>query len=109
MKSATAADFESVIRNMEIEKLPRFMRYMIQMRLQRQTYDPHFGTATERFVEACRIIANDPAFIRLAGLIKRLFAGTALASELAPPQAQAAPAPALAAPVAVPATAAPNP
>ena len=105
MKGATAADFEAAIRNMEIEKLRRFMRRMIEMRLQRQTYDPHFGTATERFVEACRTIANDPASSRLAGLIKRLFAGTALASELVLPQAQAAPAPAQAAPAAV----APNP
>lgn len=90
MKRATATDFESAIRNMEIEKLRRFMRRMIEIRLQKQTYDQHFGTATERFVEACRTIANDPASNRLAGLIKRLFAGTALASELSPPQAKAA-------------------
>jgi len=100
MKGATAADFESTIRNMEIDKLRRFMRRMIEMHLQRQTYDPHFGTATERFVEACRSIANDPASSRLAGLVKRLFAGTALASDLALPQAQTAPAPAQAAPAA---------
>lgn len=101
LKGATAADFESAIRNMEIEKLRRFMRRMIEMRLQRQTYDLHFGTATERFVDACRAIANDPASRRLAGLIKRLFAETALASDLAPPQAQAAPVPAQAAPAEV--------
>lgn len=91
MKGASAADFESAIRNMEIEKLRRFMRRMIEMRLQRQTYDPHFGTATERFVEACRTIANDSSSSRLAGLIKLLFARTALASELVLPQAPAAP------------------
>lgn len=101
MQGATAADFESTIRNMEIDNLRRFMRRMIEMRLQRQTYDPHFGAATERFVEACRNIANDPASSRLAGLVKRLFAGTALASELALPQAQVAPAPAQTAPAAV--------
>ena len=97
MKGATAADFEAAIRSMEIEKLRRFMRRMIEMRLQRQTYDTHFGTATERFVEACRAIANDPTPSRLAGLIKRLFAETALASELVLPQAQVAPVPAQAA------------
>lgn len=101
MKGATAADFESAIRNMDIEKLRRFMRRMIEMRLQRKTYDPHFGMATERFVEACRTIVNDPASSRLAALIKRLFDGASLVSELIPPQAQAAPAPALAAPAAV--------
>jgi hypothetical protein len=94
MKGATAADFESAIRNMEIDKLRRFMRRMIEMRLQKQTYDSHFGTATERFVEACRAIANDPASSRLAGLVKRLFAGTALASELTLPEAEPAPEPA---------------
>jgi hypothetical protein len=89
MRRATMADFEIVIREMEdLDKLRRFMRRMIEMRLQRSTYDPHFGTATEHFVEACRTIANDMTSPRLAGLIQRLFSGTALASELAP-QSQA--------------------
>lgn len=86
MRRATMADFEIVIREMEdLDKLRRFMRRMIEMRLQRSTYDPHFGTATEHFVEACRTIANDTTSPRLAGLIQRLFSGTALASELIPP------------------------
>jgi hypothetical protein len=85
LRRATAADFEITIREMEdLDKLRRFMRQMIKMRLQRATYDPHFGTATERFVEACRAIANDAASPRLAGLVRRLFGGTPLASELAP-------------------------
>ncbi len=83
MRRATAADFEIAIRDMEdLDKLRRFMRRMIDMRLQRETYDPHFGTATERFVEACRTIANDAASPRLASLIRRLFDATTLASEL---------------------------
>ncbi len=86
MKGATAGDFELAIRTMEIEKLRRFMRRMIEMRLNRQMYDVHFGTATECFIEACRAIANDPTSSRLAGLIKHLFARTALGSELALPQ-----------------------
>lgn len=88
MKKATAADFESAIRDMDIDTLRRFMRRMIQMRLQKGTYDQHFGTATERFMEACRAIANDqaPGSIRLAKLIRRLFEKTALASELNPPE-----------------------
>ncbi len=85
MRRATAADFEAAIRDTEdLDKLRRFMRQMIEMRLHRGTYDPHFGTATERFVEACRRIANDVASPRLAGLIQRLFSGAALAAELAP-------------------------
>lgn len=85
MRRATAADFEAAIRDIaDLDKLRRFMRRMIEMRLQRETYDPHFGTASERFVEACRTIANDAASPRLASLIQRLFDGTALAPELAP-------------------------
>jgi len=87
---ATAADFEATIREMEdLDKLRRFMRQMITMRIQRATYDPHFGTATERFMEACRAIANDAASPRLASLVRRLVGVTPLASELAP-QANAA-------------------
>ena len=86
MKRATAADFETAIRNMDIDHLRRFMRRMIEMRLQRQTYDQHFGTATERFVEACRNLANDATSSRLASVVKRLFEGTPLASELVPHQ-----------------------
>lgn len=85
LRQATAADFEAAIREMEdLDKLGRFMRQMIKMRIQRTTYDPHFGTATERFVEACRAIANDAASPRLASLVQRLFVGTPLASEFAP-------------------------
>jgi hypothetical protein len=85
LRQATAADFETVIREMEdLDKLRRFMRQMIKMRLQRATYDAHFGTATERFVEACRAIANDAASPRLASLVRQLFDGIPLASELAP-------------------------
>jgi hypothetical protein len=83
MRQATAADFETAIRNMEdLDKLRHFMGRMIKMRLQKVTYDPHFGGVTERFIEACRTIASDTASPRLAGLVKRLFEGTALASEL---------------------------
>jgi len=85
LRQATAADFEAAIREMQdLDKLRRFMRQMIRMRIERATYDPHFGTATERFVEACRAIANDAASPRLASLVQRLFGGTPLASELAP-------------------------
>jgi len=85
LRQATAADFEAAIREMDdVDTLRRFMRQMINIRLQRATYDPHFGTATERFVEACRAIANDVTSPRLASLVQRLFVGTPLASELAP-------------------------
>jgi uncharacterized protein YunC (DUF1805 family) len=87
LKRATAAEFESAIRGMDIDTLRRFMRRMIEMRLQRATYDAHFGTATQHFIDACRAISNDSSSPRLAALIKKLFARTALAVELAPPPA----------------------
>lgn len=93
MKGATASDFELAIKSVEVETLPRFIGRMIEMRLHKQQYEEHFGAATERFVDACRIIVNDPTTGRLAGLIHRLFARTALASELALPQAQIVAAP----------------
>jgi hypothetical protein len=83
MRNATAADFETSIRGMEPDQLRRFLRRMIEMRLQRATYDPYFGSATERFVEACRNITNDTASPRLAGMVKRLFEVTSLSAELA--------------------------
>lgn len=87
MKRATAADFEAAIRGMDIDKLRRFMRRMIEMRLQRATYDSHFGTATQHFIDACRAISNDPNSPRLAALIKKLVSRTALAAELSSPAA----------------------
>ncbi|WP_199030449.1 P-loop NTPase fold protein [Ralstonia sp. ASV6] len=94
MKRATANDFEAAIRQMDLDKLSRFMRRMMEMRLQRQQYDQHFGTATERFMEACRIIAGDAASPRLAAVIRRLFEKTALASDLLLPGATAPASPA---------------
>lgn len=84
MKRATAAEFESVIRDMDSEKMRKFMRGMIEMRLQRETYESHFGTAIERFVEACRAIAldRDSTCSRLAAVIKRYFEKASLVSDL---------------------------
>jgi len=84
MKRTTAAEFETAIRNMDVEVLPRFMRRMIQMRLQQEAYEPHFGHAMKRFVEACRSIVNDPSpgSARLSKLVRGLFQNTTLATEL---------------------------
>lgn len=84
MRKATAADFERIIREMDnLDKLRLFMHGMIEMRLQREIYEPHFGDAMEKFIEACRSISNDAGSPRLANLIKRLFRGFSLESELA--------------------------
>jgi hypothetical protein len=72
MKRATVADFDAAIRGMEIDTLRRFMRRMIEMCLQRATYDAHFGTATQHFLDACRSISSDSNSPRLAALINTL-------------------------------------
>lgn len=82
MRRATVDDFEAAIRHMEIDALQTFMRRMIKMSLQPDTYKPHFGQATDRFVEACRLIVNDDKSPRLARLINNLFAQTRLADQL---------------------------
>ena len=83
MRQASVADFNAAIRNTEDPSIfRRFMRRMIEMRVNKKAYDDSFGGATERFVEACRDIANDTTEPRLAGLVKKLFAGASLADEL---------------------------
>lgn len=82
MRRTTVADFETAIREMDVDSLRKFMRRMIEMSLQPQAYKQHFGDATDRFVEACRLIANDQNSPRLARLIRLLFAKTALAPRL---------------------------
>jgi hypothetical protein len=82
MRRATVADFESAIREMDVDSLRKFMRRMIEMSLQPQAYKQHFGDATDRFVSACRLIANDQNSPRLARLVRALFAKTALAPRL---------------------------
>ncbi|RYG27558.1 MAG: hypothetical protein EON93_20315 [Burkholderiales bacterium] len=82
MRRASADDFEAAIRGLDIDELSRFMRRMIEMRLQRSNYDCHFGTATQHFMDACRAISHDSTTPRLAALIRNLIEKTALASEL---------------------------
>lgn len=64
MKRATAADFEAAIRGMEIEELPRFMRRMSQMRLQRE---PTTLTSGKRRSISSKLVGPSPATpLRLA-------------------------------------------
>lgn len=68
----------------DLDELRRFMRQMLNMRLQRENYDPHFGTAKEYFVEACRAIASDVASPRLARHSAAIVRWAPLASEVVP-------------------------
>jgi hypothetical protein len=82
MKNATVEDFESTIKGLGIDDFRVFMLRMIEMRINRQTYDCHFGPATDRFVEACRNIVAAPSSGRLGLLIKDLFGNANIGAEL---------------------------
>ncbi|WP_343718981.1 P-loop NTPase fold protein [Achromobacter dolens] len=84
LSTATTSEFESEIRTMDISHLERFMPRMLEMVLKRQTYDPHFGSATEHFVEACKSIIHDPTAGRLARLIQRIFEDAGLSLDMPP-------------------------
>ena len=93
MQRATAADFEAAIRGIEdLDDLGRFMRQMLDMRLNQEVFSKHFGAASERFMEACRAIVSDASSPRLANLIRWLVEGLAIAHELSEPDGPAAPA-----------------
>lgn len=75
LRNATAKDFENAIRGIEdLDQFGRFMTRMVQMCQQPANYQC-FGTATQRFMEACREIANDPESPRLAGIVRRVCGG----------------------------------
>lgn len=73
LNGATAHDFEVAIRTLDIDKFKLFVAQLIEMCGQPSVYIEHFGTATERFMEACRAICADPASGRLGKLIRALF------------------------------------
>lgn len=85
MKAATVADFETVIKTINIKGLRLFMRRMLEMAMQPGTYQAHFGHAMDRFAEACKNIVQDPASGRLGKLIKNLFTDSKLSHLVEPP------------------------
>lgn len=90
MKVATVADFESIIKTIHINELRQFMRRMLEMTMQPATYQPHFGHAMDRFVEACKNIVQAPGSGRLGELIKSLFSDSKLIDLIEPPAVVAA-------------------
>ncbi|WP_051346382.1 P-loop NTPase fold protein [Bradyrhizobium sp. th.b2] len=84
MKNATVEDFESTIKGLAVDDFAVFVRRMLEIRLQRESYIAHFGSAADHFVEACRNIVNDPHSGRLGSLVKRLFDEVNLGAELTP-------------------------
>jgi hypothetical protein len=82
LRGATVQDFDLAIRTLDIDKFKLFMSQLIEMCGHPSTYAEHFGTATERFIEACRGICADPSAGRLGKLIRALFEDGKLLSRL---------------------------
>lgn len=89
MKSASVMDFEATIKSLEPADLRLFMCRLLEMCVQRQNYEKHFGTAVDHFIQACSNICKDPDSGRLAGLITRLFKDAKLEFHLDPEIAKA--------------------
>jgi hypothetical protein len=86
MKSATVQDMDSLIRTLPIPNLKLFMRCMLDYALHKETYEKHFGSAMDNFVEACRGISRDQTSGRLGKLIIGLFAESGRPGLLDPTQ-----------------------
>lgn len=84
MKSASVQEFEATIRSLDADDLRYFMIRFLGFCSQRTSYQSHFGSAIDHFVEACRKICADSNSGRLSGLIKLLFKDAKLESELNP-------------------------
>lgn len=89
MKTATVADFEATIRNISPHDLQIFMRKMLNICVNKGTYVAHFGTAMDNFSDACRRVVQDGNSLRLAKLVKLLFADAKISGQLDyPPPSQ---------------------
>ncbi|WP_177229230.1 P-loop NTPase fold protein [Dyella sp. OK004] len=82
MRGSTVHDHEMTIKSLEVEEFKLFMSAMIDMCVNSATYIKHFGSAMDRFTEACRNICSDPNSGRLAQIIRLLFDDAKLASAL---------------------------
>lgn len=82
MVNASSDDFEEAIRTLDPSCLKLFLSQLLKMRINRTTYDPHFGKATDHFVQACKRIYADPNSTRLASLLELLFKDAKLEGEL---------------------------
>lgn len=79
LKSATAHDMETVIRASSIQDMRLFTLKMIDLCINKDTYEKHFGSAMDNFVQACKNIIQDPESRRLGKLVTRLFADSKIA------------------------------
>lgn len=79
LKSATANEMETTIRTSGIQDMRLFMLKMLDLCINKDNYEKHFGSAMDNFVQACRNIIQDPQSGRLGKLVTLLFADSKMA------------------------------
>jgi hypothetical protein len=84
LSNATVADFELAIRTVEPKPLRMFLRRMVELASAPGGHREYFGDATERFVQACRSILQDPTSPRLGRILQTLFVESNATHLLAP-------------------------
>ncbi|WP_336220515.1 P-loop NTPase fold protein [Citrobacter amalonaticus] len=72
-KSATEEDIESIIKTREYSEMRSFVLLMLDFCIHRKTYEEHFGSGLDKFLQVCRNITRDPNSGRLGKLIRNLF------------------------------------
>jgi hypothetical protein len=87
LRNSTASDFESAIRSLDFDNLSPFMRRMMEISANKESFQPSFGDAGDRFLEACITIANDKTSPRISNIIKRIFTNSTMADKLVPKKA----------------------
>ncbi len=73
LKSATVHDMETIIRTSAIQDMRLFMLKMLDLCTNKDSYEKHFGSAMDNFVQACKNIVQDPQSGRLGKLVTLLF------------------------------------
>jgi len=94
LKGATAELFETEIKRLSGADLRLFMGKLVEMHVQRSSYENHFGDFSWAFVAACQKICYENANPRLSNTIRMLFRNEGLLSLLVVhdnPRAQATP------------------
>lgn len=84
MKRATAREFEDSMQSLKGNDFKLFMLKNLDILEHRATYEPHFGEASQRFLEACRSVVSTNANPRLARVVRQLFAESKVARALEP-------------------------
>lgn len=73
MAAASPAEFEMIIRTLDVPEFKIFFHQMMDFLTKKSVYGVEFGVGADRFAEACRNIVNSQDAGRLGKLIKSIF------------------------------------